>query len=64
MRRARQAARVLDLPSFSLAYLLDAYCGEAADKQLQLADWRVINLTKIIGVNSTNVHQNYDAYRL
>ena len=55
---------MLDLPSFSLAYLLDAYCGEAADKQLQLADWRVINLTKIIGVNSTNIHQNYDAYRL
>jgi ribonuclease D len=36
-----QAARVLDLPSFALAYLLDAYCGETADKQHQLADWRV-----------------------
>jgi hypothetical protein len=36
-----QAARVLDLPSFSLAYLLDSYCAETADKQHQLADWRV-----------------------
>eukprot|EP01135_Chromosphaera_perkinsii_P002736 Nk52_evm104s226 gene=Nk52_evmTU104s226 len=36
-----QAARVLELPSASLAYLLDFYCGVKADKKYQLADWRI-----------------------
>jgi exosome complex exonuclease RRP6 len=36
-----QAARVLDLPSKGLAYLLSHYCGASADKRFQLADWRL-----------------------
>ena len=35
-----QAARVLGLKSFSLANLLQTYCGVIADKKYQLADWR------------------------
>jgi exosome complex exonuclease RRP6 len=35
-----QAARVLNETSFSLAHLLDKYCGVKADKQYQMADWR------------------------
>ena len=36
-----QAARVLELPSFGLAYLLKHYCGIKAEKKYQLADWRL-----------------------
>lgn len=36
-----QAARVLEMPSFGLAYLLSHFCGMDADKSFQLADWRV-----------------------
>jgi exosome complex exonuclease RRP6 len=36
-----QAARVLAYPSASLAYLLEAHVGYAADKRYQLADWRL-----------------------
>ncbi|ETV91828.1 hypothetical protein H310_13657 [Aphanomyces invadans] len=36
-----QAARALQYPRFSLAYLLQTHCGVTADKQYQLADWRV-----------------------
>ena len=36
-----QAARVLELPSFGLAYLLKQYCGIKAEKKYQLADWRI-----------------------
>lgn len=36
-----QASRVLSLPKFSLAYLLQNYCNVQADKQYQLADWRI-----------------------
>ena len=36
-----QAARVLEYPSFSLAYLLEFFCGVKADKKYQLADWRI-----------------------
>eukprot|EP01087_Luapelamoeba_hula_P008734 TRINITY_DN2205_c0_g1_i2.p1 TRINITY_DN2205_c0_g1~~TRINITY_DN2205_c0_g1_i2.p1 ORF type:complete len:865 (+),score=96.17 TRINITY_DN2205_c0_g1_i2:129-2723(+) len=36
-----QAARVLELPSYALAYLLQNYCSVAADKRYQLADWRI-----------------------
>ena len=35
-----QAARVLQFPKFSLAYLLKQLCGVDAKKQYQLADWR------------------------
>ena len=41
-----QAARVLELPAFSLAHLLKAICGVEADKAHQLADWRVRPLTE------------------
>jgi exosome complex exonuclease RRP6 len=41
-----QAARVLEMPSFSLAHLLKAYCGVTANKTYQLADWRVRPLTE------------------
>ncbi|KAL6764692.1 ribonuclease H-like domain-containing protein [Haematococcus lacustris] len=36
-----QAARVLALPSFGLAHLLNHFCCVTADKRWQLADWRV-----------------------
>ncbi|KAL2612346.1 hypothetical protein R1flu_024038 [Riccia fluitans] len=36
-----QAARILQLPSFGLAYLLENFCGVMADKRYQLADWRI-----------------------
>ncbi|GFO01410.1 exosome component 10 [Plakobranchus ocellatus] len=36
-----QAARVLGLSRFSLAHLLLNYCQVEADKQFQLADWRI-----------------------
>lgn len=36
-----QASRVLQLPKFSLAFLLNYCCGVLADKQYQLADWRI-----------------------
>ena len=35
-----QAARVLQLPGFGLAFLLQKYCNVVADKKYQLADWR------------------------
>ncbi|XP_052761274.1 exosome component 10-like [Mya arenaria] len=36
-----QAARVMNYSRFSLAHLLQQYCGVTADKQYQLADWRI-----------------------
>ncbi|KAK2163369.1 hypothetical protein LSH36_81g07020 [Paralvinella palmiformis] len=36
-----QAARVLNFPRFSLAYLLATFCQVEVDKQYQLADWRI-----------------------
>lgn len=36
-----QASRVLELPKFSLAFLLKYCCNVEADKQYQLADWRI-----------------------
>ncbi len=36
-----QAARVLDYQKKSLAYLLDEFCNVQANKQYQLADWRI-----------------------
>ena len=41
-----QASRVLEYPKKSLAYLLDLFCGITADKQYQLADWRIRPLPK------------------
>lgn len=41
-----QAARLLQYPRFSLAYLLKRHCSVDADKQYQLADWRVRPLDK------------------
>jgi len=34
------AAKVLNLPRMSLAYLLETFCGVELDKKYQLADWR------------------------
>ncbi|XP_077998718.1 exosome complex component 10-like [Glandiceps talaboti] len=36
-----QASRVLSFSQFSLAYLLNHFCQVQADKQFQLADWRI-----------------------
>ena len=36
-----QAGRVLQLPKLSLSFLLHYCCGVQADKQYQLADWRI-----------------------
>lgn len=41
-----QAARLLQYPRFSLAYLLKRHCSVDADKQYQLADWRIRPLEK------------------
>ena len=41
-----QAARVLELPSKGLSYLLHHFCGVKAEKKFQLADWRLRPLTK------------------
>lgn len=35
------ACKVLEFPKFSLASLLEAYCGFDADKKYQMADWRI-----------------------
>lgn len=40
-----QAARVLEFPKYSLAYLLSEYCDVTANKTFQLADWRIRPLT-------------------
>lgn len=37
----RHAAQLLNLGGHSLAHLLKLYCGVDADKQYQLADWRI-----------------------
>ncbi|XP_018397986.1 PREDICTED: exosome component 10 [Cyphomyrmex costatus] len=36
-----QAAKQLNLPYLSLAYLLNKYCGVDPNKHFQLADWRI-----------------------
>jgi len=36
-----QAARVLNFEKLSLAYLLKRFCDVTANKQYQLADWRI-----------------------
>ncbi|KAI0224766.1 Exosome component 10 [Lamellibrachia satsuma] len=36
-----QASRVLGLPRHGLGFLLAHYCGVQADKQFQMADWRI-----------------------
>jgi exosome complex exonuclease RRP6 len=36
-----QAAKLLNMSSLSLAYLLKYYCQRDANKQYQLADWRI-----------------------
>nr|CAD7456538.1 unnamed protein product [Timema tahoe] len=41
-----QAAKALNFPHLSLAYLLQHYCKVTANKQYQLADWRIRPLPK------------------
>jgi len=41
-----QAGKLLGLPRLSLAWLLEHYCKIYADKQYQLADWRIRPLPK------------------
>ena len=36
-----QASRVLNYERFSLAFLLKKFCDVTANKQYQLADWRI-----------------------
>ncbi|KAL3228022.1 hypothetical protein MRX96_003953 [Rhipicephalus microplus] len=43
-----QAAKVLGLAHFSLAFLLKHYCQIEADKQFQLADWRIRPLPPVM----------------
>lgn len=35
------AAKALNLPKLSLAFLLEHYCSVVVDKQFQRADWRI-----------------------
>ncbi|KAG1674311.1 hypothetical protein FOA52_013500 [Chlamydomonas sp. UWO 241] len=52
-----QAARVLSLPSAGLAFLLEHFCGVAADKRFQLADWRVRPLSaEMLAYARTDTH--------
>ena len=45
-----QAARVMNFSRFSLAHLLQHYCNVTADKQYQMADWRIrYNISAVIG---------------
>lgn len=41
-----QASRVLHYERFSLAFLLNKFCGVEANKSYQLADWRIRPLTR------------------
>jgi exosome complex exonuclease RRP6 len=41
-----KAARILQFPSYSLAYLIQSHCKITVDKQYQLADWRKRPLSK------------------
>lgn len=41
-----QAARALELPKCSLAFLLRHFCQQYADKRYQLADWRLRPLSE------------------
>ena len=43
-----QCARVLAYPSKSLAYLLKSKCGVTAQKQYQMADWRIRPLPEVL----------------
>ena len=43
-----QAARVLNFEKFSLAYLLKKFCDVTANKQYQLADWRIRCVTFLL----------------
>eukprot|EP00946_MAST-07B_sp_MAST-7B-sp1_P003722 g3722.t1 len=43
-----QCARVLNYPSKSLAYLLKSKCGVTAQKQYQMADWRIRPLPDVL----------------
>ena len=45
-----QASRVLGLERFSLAFLLKNYCNVIADKQYQLADWRLRQVAFLLRV--------------
>ncbi|KAK6171223.1 hypothetical protein SNE40_019458 [Patella caerulea] len=52
-----QAARVLNLSRLSLAHLLDVYCQVTAEKQYQLADWRMRPLPEeLIRYARTDTH--------
>eukprot|EP01006_Ploeotia_vitrea_P039814 TRINITY_DN66381_c6_g2_i1.p1 TRINITY_DN66381_c6_g2~~TRINITY_DN66381_c6_g2_i1.p1 ORF type:complete len:985 (-),score=486.26 TRINITY_DN66381_c6_g2_i1:81-3035(-) len=41
-----QCSRVMEMPRFSLAYLLEHYCRVLADKKYQTEDWRVRPLSR------------------
>lgn len=43
-----QAARVLNFEKFSLAYLLKKFCDVTANKQYQLADWRIRSVAFLV----------------
>ncbi|TYZ64505.1 hypothetical protein PybrP1_000145 [[Pythium] brassicae (nom. inval.)] len=63
-----QAARLLQYPRFSLAYLLKRHCGVDADKQYQLADWRArpldANMVKYAREDTRYLLYIYDALKL
>jgi hypothetical protein len=48
-----QAARVLEYSKKSLAFLLDKFCSVQANKQYQLADWRIRPLPKEMEMYAT-----------
>jgi len=56
-----QAARELQLPSFSLAYLLKRMCQVDTDKSFQLADWRVRPLSSAM-VKYARIDTHYLLY--
>lgn len=52
-----QAARVLGLKNFSLAFLLKLYCDVEINKEFQLSDWRIRPLpTNLIKYARSDTH--------
>lgn len=60
-----QAAKILNLPRMSLAYLLEQFCGVELDKKYQLADWRERPLSEeMIEYARKDTHYLHHLYHL
>lgn len=59
-----QAARVLNYEKYSLAFLLKKFCDVTANKQYQLADWRIRLLILLLLLYFTLIAQFWEADKL